>query len=183
MRRLALVPVLAVSLLLVPSAEPALAICGTGTFEQTIQASDAVWWATVTTASPLPDYSSGFTRGWEFTVRLNRVLKGPGTAGGSATVHAGACNPTPLSWATDKAPSFVGRAMFFAGSMESDGTLSNLLPFNPRFPQQTLYERALKDLGLESTFPVWQVVVPAALVVLLAVGIFVVARRRRATSG
>lgn len=193
MRRLAFVLVVAAcSLLLVQT--PASAKCVVLSFDTAVRDSQVVWWGTVTGTEHEPLTVSGFGGGWTLTVRLQDVLKGPGSVGETHLAVPALCSMTVFS--QKDAEQYVGRTQLFIGRLLGDVLVPFVQVFRPQgLSAEEQYQRALKDLGLPRTpspsplaplaaggFPLWPVVL-AVFVVLVAVGIFVVARRRRTTTG
>ncbi len=185
MRRLAFVlSVSACGLLLVQA--PASAKCVVLPFDTAVRQSQVVWWGTVTGVKHEPGTAS-FSGGWTLTVRLQDVLKGPGSVGETHPAVPALCSWTDLS--RKDAQQYVGRTQLFIGRLEGDV----LVPFVQVLTPQNLspaeqYQRALKDLGLQqpssspyagipsATGSLWWVIVPG-LLVLFTVG-FIIARRR-----
>jgi len=202
MRRLALVLVLAVTALLVLGSS-ASARCVELPFDTVVRQSQVVWWGTVTGTEHEPS-TANFSGGWTLTVRLQDVLKGPGLVGETrpavptwgilwtrSTGRLALCSMDVFS--RKDAQQYIGRTQLFMGRLQGDVVVPIAQVLKPQglSPQQQ-YQRALNDLGLQRTpspsplaplaaggFPLWAIIVLAALVVVVAVGSFVVARRRR----
>src|SRR6266566_2284020 len=146
-RRFALVVPL-VLLTLALSDAPAAALCMVEPLAKLVKTSDVVWLGTVTEASAAPEGRSGI---WKLTVRLDDVLKGPGSQGGIGSVFTYGCGPfiTP-SEARKEAPSFVGVQRLFMGGIDKQGAL---VAYSDVITPQGLssehqYDRALAVLGL-----------------------------------
>ena len=190
MRRLAFVLVLAVSALLVLGSSASA--CVEGPFDQVVHDSGVIWWAKVVGVQRV--HASGLTL-VILNVQIDDVLKGPGSAGDLRSALFESCGePMPLKRST--AEHYVGQTLLFMGRM-SGGILgaSSLVLTLEGLSAAEQYQRALTDLGLQRTpspsplaplaaggFPLW-VIVAVLLVVLVAVGSFIIVRRRRTMTG
>jgi len=194
MRRFAFVLVVAVSALFLLGSS-ASALCVVVPFDKLVHGEPVIWWGKVVGVQKV-DGPSG---SWALSVRIDQVLKGTESVGDVGPAQLGSCGVMVL-WKRSAAEQYVGQTRLFMGSIRGGVLLTAGEIYPQGLSPQEQYERALKDLGLEraqstsphqrvnvrpmatSRFPVWAIVVLAALVVLLALGIFVVARRRRAAT-
>ena len=195
MRRVAFVLVLAVSGLFVLAA-PAFAPCVQVRFDALVRESDVVWWGTVTGTTELTPPFPG--SGWALDVRILAVLKGPGSVGQSRAVVLGGCGDISFMTSKEYEQQYVGQTRLFIGGFEgnSDVLVASGVFVKPQNLSQTeQYLRAAKDLGLSvgpppmglppregiarSGLSAWWALV-VALLVLVAVGSFIVPRCRRA---
>ena len=189
MRRVAFVVFMAACGLLLVQA-PASARCVVLPFDTAVRQARVVWWGTVTGTQHEPP-TSDFSGGWTLKVRLQDVLKGPGSVGETHPAIPALCSMTVFS--QKAAERYVGQTLLFIGHFYRDVLVPAADVLTPQglSPQQQ-FQRALNDLGLQRTpspsplaplaaggFPLWAIIVLAALVVVVAVGSFVVARRRR----
>jgi len=185
MRRVAFVVFIAACGLLLVQA-PASARCVVLPFDTAVRQAQVVWWGTVTGTQHEPP-TSDFSGGWTLAVRLQDVLKGPGSVGETRLAIPARCTAmAPFS--QKDAQQYVGQALLFMGHFEGDVLVPFVQVFKPqnRSPEQQ-YQRALKDLGLqrpvgshpaESTAWSWWVIVPVLLVLGLGV-LCVVSLKRR----
>jgi len=194
MRRVAFVVLMATCGLLLVQA-PASAKCLVLPFDTAVRQAQVVWWGTVTGTDykpPTTTMSSASVSGWTLKVRLQDVLKGPGSVGETRLAMPARCTATPF-FSQKAAERYVGQTLLFIGHFYLDVLVPAADVLTPQglSPQQQ-FQRALNDLGLQRTpspsplaplaaggFPLWAIIVLAALVVVVAVGSFVVARRRR----
>jgi hypothetical protein len=185
MRRVLFVLVLEVSALLV-LASSASALCVWAPFDRVVRASPAVWWGTVTGIQRI---HTSQLLGWGVTVRVIDVLKGQAEAGENRVVMLNGCIPvTSRSAAED----YVGRTQLFIGSVSQNILIMNGLMLTPQnLSPMEEYQRALNGLGLhrppvevQTSSKAWVWALGAAVLVLLvAVGAFVWARRRASSTG
>ncbi len=124
----------------------ASATCVVNPMQQVVQTSDAVWWGQVTDAAVAKPVKWAGT--WKLTVRLDDVLKGPGSEGSSAIVIASGCGPpmTPPEQ-EQEAPSLVGQRRLFVGDIDG----GELVAFSQVFSPQGLSPKQQYDLALQLT--------------------------------
>jgi hypothetical protein len=184
--RRSVVTTLAVVVAIMAGANPASATCLFPPFDGLVHSSETIWWATVTTSAPVipPGQLGGAS--WMLTVHILRVLKGPGTEGGTATVSIPSCvGPQPPSAIRDQAPWFVGRTELFVGTGRA-GVLEAVPLTGLSAPQglspEQQYRRVLSDLKLVPlpvTHRSWLPLVAAACGVILLLGLVLLLLRRR----
>jgi hypothetical protein len=172
---------------IVLASEPAQAICPGLFFDDAIAHSNVVWWGTVTsgTAVVVNNHSNYV---WLLTVRLNRVLKGPGSTGEIEKVLLGDCSvPRPRRDMVRFAQAMVGQTLLFVGRLTTSGRLDALpdsFVLRPgtdwsRTPQDE-FARALSDLsGSRAT---WAAFAIGGFALTVVVGAVFLARRHRSSA-
>ena len=191
MRRVAFVVFMAACGLLLVQA-PASARCVVLPFDTAVRQARVVWWGTVTGMQHEPP-TSDFSGGWTLAVRLQDVLKGPGSVGETHPAIPALCSMTVFS--QKAAERYVGQTLLFMGRLQGDVLVPFVQVFKPQglSPEQQ-YQRALKDLTRSVSplapfeaggLPLWVIVavVLAVAVVLVAAGTSFVSRRRRTRIG
>ncbi len=186
---------LAVGALVVFPTAPASALCIVEPFDQVLRRSDTAWWGTVTEATISGPDQPGT---WALTVRVEDVLKGQGTEGGTGVVFTSVCGifVSPGA-ARDEAARFVGQTRLYVGNDQGDGVVAFGGIFKPQgLSSRQQYERALEDLGLSVPVPTgpaapepippavasgafpWIAVAVVAAILIAVVAVVVVRRRR-----
>lgn len=139
---------LSVPAFLLFGATPAWATCVVLPMEEVVEDAQAVWWVHITDATVARPVDWSGT--WKLTVRLDDVLKGPGSQGSQATVITSTCGPamTPEQQA-HVAHSYLGRERLFMGAINKDGALdaSSAVLTPQRLSYEQQYSMALSLLG------------------------------------
>ena len=171
----------------VTSPRAAAANCIDHPAQSVAEVSDTVWWGTVTDAIVGP-MAPGV---WQLTVRVEDVLKGPGSPGASAVVFLSTCGPyASRTYAGAVASDFVGAHRLFMGQIDTSGALvsySDVLS-PQRSSQRQQYDKVSDELASEPTGPlpsqpssrVWFLGIIALVAAVSAIALVTWRGRRRA---